>query len=151
MDWTQLIIALLSGTTLGGIVEAIRYRRQNKQLKENEVKKDDVETQREQMNLAEDYMVKMKKLTELNYEATLKNGQDNAAIIQKIDVIAKEQVRLAAEQSRLADEQKAMKKEQDLEREFLNGEFNSFKKKKEAEARRKAAVTKKSQPKPAQA
>ena len=42
MDWTEIIMAVLSGTTVGGVVEAIRYRRQNKSLKENEVKKDDL-------------------------------------------------------------------------------------------------------------
>ena len=37
MDWTAIILALLSGTTVGGVVEAFRYRRENRRLKENEV------------------------------------------------------------------------------------------------------------------
>ena len=154
MDWTPIIIALLSGTSLAGIIEAIRYRRENKKLKENEVKKDDVATQREQMNLADDYKDKVLKLSELSYEATLKNGRDNAAIIEKVDAIAAnqtklaaEQARLAAEQARLADELKEVKQEQGLEREFLNGAYDGFRKKKEAEARRKAAAAKKTQTK----
>ena len=84
MEWTSIILALLSGTTVGGIFEAIRYRRQNKELKMIEVKKADVESQREQMDLASDYLAKVKELSELNYQATLKNGMDNGEIITEI-------------------------------------------------------------------
>ena len=84
MDWTSLILALLSGTTVGGIFEAIRYHRQNKELKMIEVKKADVESQREQMDLASDYLTKVKELSEMNYQATLKNGIDNGEIIAEI-------------------------------------------------------------------
>lgn len=84
MDWTSIIIALLSGTTLGGIVEAIRFRKQTKELKTIEVKKADVESQREQMDLASDYLTKVKELSELNYQATLKNGMDNSKIITEL-------------------------------------------------------------------
>ena len=91
MDWTEIIMAVLSGTTVGGVVEAIRYRRQNKSLKENEVKKDDVETQREQINLADEYLKKVLELSEQNYHAVVSNGRDNKEIIEKIDAVAKEQ------------------------------------------------------------
>lgn len=93
-DLTQVVMTLLGGTTIGGIVAAVRYRRQNKALKENEVKKDDVETQREQMNLAEEYMKKVMELSEMNYQQALKNGNDNENILQKIDVIAEEQANI---------------------------------------------------------
>jgi hypothetical protein len=49
-----------------------------------EVKKADVESQREQMDLASDYLAKVKELSELNYQATLKNGTDNGQIIEEI-------------------------------------------------------------------
>ena len=91
MDWTEIIMAVLSGTTVGGVVEAIRYRRQNKSLKENEVKKDDVETQREQINLADEYLKKVLELSEQNYHAVVSNGRDNKEIIEKIDAVAVEQ------------------------------------------------------------
>ena len=84
-------MAVLSGTTVGGIIEAIRYRRQNKSLKNNEVKKDDVETQREQINLAEEYMKKVMEMSEMNYHAIVSNGQDNERILEKIDAVAEEQ------------------------------------------------------------
>ena len=84
-------MAVLSGTTVGGVVEAIRYRRQNKSLKENEVKKDDVETKREQINLADEYLKKVLELSEQNYHAVVSNGRDNKEIIEKIDAVAVEQ------------------------------------------------------------
>lgn len=84
MDWTSIIIALLSGTTVGGVVEAIRFRKQTRELKTIEVKKADVESQREQMDLASDYLMKVKELSELNYQATLKNGDDNSEIINEL-------------------------------------------------------------------
>lgn len=91
IDFTQVLLAVLSGTTIGGVVEAIRYRRQNKKLKNNEVKKDDVETQREQINLADEYLKKVMELSEMNYQQALKNGTDNENIIKKIDSVAEEQ------------------------------------------------------------
>ena len=91
IDFTQVLLAVLSGTTIGGVVEAIRYRRQNKKLKNNEVKKDDVETQREQINLADEYLKKVLELSEQNYHAVVSNGRDNKEIIEKIDAVAVEQ------------------------------------------------------------
>lgn len=98
-------MAVLSGTTIGGVVEAIRYRRQNKNLKENEVKKDDVETQREQINLAEEYMKKVMDLCEMNYNGIVSNGKDNERILAKIDAVAEEQRHIIA---------------------YLNGDYQAF-------------------------
>lgn len=91
LDLTQILLGLLGSTTLGGIYAAFFYHKQNKTLKDNEVKKDDVETQREQINLAEEYMKKVMELSEMNYQQALKNGQDNENIIKKVDSIAEEQ------------------------------------------------------------
>jgi phosphoenolpyruvate-protein kinase (PTS system EI component) len=91
MELTEILMMLLSGTTVGGIASAIAYRRQNKKLKENEVKKDDVDTQREQINLAEDYMKKVMELSEMNYEQAKKNGTDNEEILKMINAVAEEQ------------------------------------------------------------
>ena len=91
MDLYNILTIILSGTTVGGIASAIVYRRQNKKLKENEVTLSTVEAQREQMNLGEDYIKKVMELSELNYQNTLKNGKDNAVIIEKVDELAAEQ------------------------------------------------------------
>ena len=81
----------MGGTTIGSVFAAVFYWRQNKQLKVNEVKKDDVATQREQINLADEYFQKVMELSEKNYQQAMKNGVDNENIIKKIDAVAEEQ------------------------------------------------------------
>ena len=81
---TEIIMAILGGTSVLGIVQAVRYRKQTKQLKENEVKVSDVETQRQQIDLADEYLKKVMELSEKNYKATLKNGDDNGEIIKEV-------------------------------------------------------------------
>ena len=92
MDWTALIIALLSGTTLGGIVEAIRYRRENKRIKqaetakaENEVKDNETDTQMKQMDMADKYFEGMLKMLEQVKSSTEKSNNNQENIIAKID------------------------------------------------------------------
>ncbi len=112
MDWTQIILGLLGTTTIGGAVTAFIYRRQNKQLKNNEVKKDNVATQIDQINLAEiftqksaDMFKRMEELQEQTYKATLNNGKDNENILRKVDEIAAEQRNIVA---------------------YLNGDYQDF-------------------------
>ena len=105
LDVTQVLLAVLSGTTIGSVVEAVRYWRQNKLLKQNEVKKDDVATQREQINLADEYLQKVMELSEKNYQQAMKNGVDNENIIKKIDAVAAEQRSIVA---------------------YLNGDYQEF-------------------------
>lgn len=112
LDLTQILLGLLGTTSFGGIYAAVQYRKQNKKLKENEVKKDDVETQREQINLADEYMKKVMELSERNYEQAKKNGIDNENILKKIDAVA-------TEQTRLADEQRSIVS-------YLNGGYQAY-------------------------
>ena len=81
---TEIMMALLGGTSVLGIVQAVRYRKQNKALKENEVKLSDVDTQRQQIDLADESLKKVMELSEKNYQATLKNGDDNGEIIREV-------------------------------------------------------------------
>ena len=85
MDWTALIIAILSGTTLSGAIEAIRYRRENKRMKEaeaakveNEVKDNETDTQMKQMNVADKYFEGMLKMLE-----QVKSSQESGNINQQ--------------------------------------------------------------------
>ena len=80
----EILMAVLGGTSVLGIVQAIRYRKQTKKLKENEVKVSDVDTQRQQIDLADEYLKKVMDLSEKNYQATLKNGDDNGEIIREV-------------------------------------------------------------------
>lgn len=74
--WSEIVIALLSGTTLAGIVEAIRYRHENKKLKENEVKVSDVDAQKQEIELAELYKDKVLEMLD-QMAAKQDKGNDN--------------------------------------------------------------------------
>lgn len=85
MDWTALVVALLGGTSLAGIIEAIKYRRENKRLKEaetakaeNEVKDNETDTQMKQMDMADKYFDGMLKMLE-----QVKNSTDNGNVNQE--------------------------------------------------------------------
>ena len=92
MDWMALIVALLSGTTVGSIFEAIRYRRQNKRLKEaeaakaeNEVKDNETDTQIKQMDMADKYFHGMLEMLEQVKNSTENGNLNQERIIDKLD------------------------------------------------------------------
>lgn len=96
MDWTAIIIAILTGGTIGGIAESIRYRRENKRLKqaetakaENEVKDNETDTQMKQMNMADQYFEGMLKMLEQVKSTTEKSNNNQENIIAKIDDVNK--------------------------------------------------------------
>jgi hypothetical protein len=116
MDIPTILTFVFGSTSLVGFVTSLIYRKQNKHLKDNEVKANDAEVvkaqvnmQREQMNLGEDYMKKVMELSEMNYQQSLKNGKDNADIIAKVD--------------RIYTEQKSIV-------EYLNGDYQDYLKRK---------------------
>lgn len=92
MDWMALIVALLSGTTVGSVFEAIRYRRQNKRLKEaeaakaeNEVKDNETDTQIKQMDMADKYFHGMLEMLEQVKHSTENGNLNQEKIIDKLD------------------------------------------------------------------
>lgn len=87
--WTEIIISVLSGTTLAGIVEAVRFRRETKRLKENEAKQSDVETQKQQIDLAELYKDKMLQMLEQLSEKQDKGSDNQDKIMQRLEKLDK--------------------------------------------------------------
>ena len=94
MDWIALIVALLGGTSLAGIVEAIKYRRENKRLKEaetakaeNEVKDNETDTQMKQMDMADKYFDGMLKMLEQVKNSTDNGNVNQEKMISKLDNI----------------------------------------------------------------
>lgn len=133
IDWNSIIITLLGSTSILGFVYAIIYRKQNKQLKENEVKVSDASAQTEQINLGELFMQKsaemfqkMQNLQEETLKATQKNGVDNEDIIKRVEAVVAEQKRIAEVQSTMLEEQKRMADEQSHLVMFVNGEYQDF-------------------------
>lgn len=85
--WTEIIMALLSGTTLAGIVEAVRYRRENKRLKENEVKVSDVDAQRQQIELADLYKDKVLEMLDQVSEKQDRGNDNQDKMLAKLDAM----------------------------------------------------------------
>lgn len=76
--WTSIVIDALSITSIISIIGLIRFWQQNKKLKNNEVKKDDVETQKAEIDLANLYKEEMLKVIQL-----LKDSQSESMGNQK--------------------------------------------------------------------
>lgn len=140
LDWNTIVLTILTVLFSWETFNNIRYRRENKKLKQNEVKTSDANTQTEQINLGElfvqksaEMFTKMQELQEQTLLATKKNGIDNESIIKQINELAKkqseiieEQKRFAEEQARQGDELKRLADEQAHIVQFVNGEYQDF-------------------------
>lgn len=107
-------MGILGGTSVAGVFQAVRYRRQNKAMKNMEVRKTELEEQSERIDLGEKYLEKVMMLTERNFDAINKG---NDALIEKIDTI----------DTRICNIE-----------EFLNGDFKVFMKRKKKQRRKQA-------------
>lgn len=85
MDWNAIIMTLLGGTTVGGIVSAIWYRKQNKTIKQSEATQADVEAQKAQIDLANKYRDEMLNMVNMVKEANEKNFINQDQILKKLD------------------------------------------------------------------
>ena len=84
MDWNAVIIDFLSVTSILSIVGLIRFWRQNKKLKNNEVKKDDVETQKAEIDLANLYKEEMLKVIDLLKSSQSQSNGNQKQILTKL-------------------------------------------------------------------
>ena len=151
ISWNQIILTVIAFLFSWETINNIRYRKENKKLKQNDVKTSDVEAQKAQIELGElftqkaaEMFKKMQELQEQTLLATKKNGIDNESIIKQMDAVIieqkrlfDEQVKIVEEQKRQADELKRLADEQGNIVMFVNGEYqdflrkNGFKKKKQ--------------------
>ena len=76
---------VFGGTSLFCIIEAVRFRKENKTLKKAEASKADVEAQISKMELGDKYLEKVLDLSERSYQATLKNNEDINARFNETD------------------------------------------------------------------
>lgn len=82
MDWTSLIATIVSTGFLISLYEIIRYRKENKKIKESEAELADSNAQERQMDLAEKYLEKVLALTE-------KSSGDSTKILEAIESMDK--------------------------------------------------------------
>lgn len=85
MWWQTIIIDVLSVTSLLSIIAMIRFWKQNKKLKDNEVKVSDINTQKEQMDLITKYRDEMVTMIDLVKKANEKNFYNQDEILAKLD------------------------------------------------------------------
>ena len=85
MEWQSIVIDALSITSILSIIGLIRFLNQNKKLKNNEVKKDDVETQKAEIDLANLYKEEMLKVIQLLKDSQSENSDNQEKMINKLD------------------------------------------------------------------
>lgn len=84
MDWNAIIMMLLGGTTVGGVVSAIWYRKQNKTIKNSEATQADVEAQKSQIDLANKYRDEMLNMVQMVKDANEKNFTNQDEIMRSL-------------------------------------------------------------------
>ncbi len=140
MDWNAIILTVIGVMFSWETYNNIKYRRENKKLKENEVKTSDVDTQKAQIELGDLFLdkskemfQKMQELQEQTLLATKKNGIDNEDIIKQLNEVVAEQKRIAEVQEKQGEEMKRQGEElkrlsegQEHMVSFLNGEYQSY-------------------------
>ena len=85
MDWNSVLIDALSVTSILSIIGLIRFWKQNKKLKNNEVKKDDVETQKAEIELGNLYKEEMLKVIDLLKSSQSESTDNQKKIIDKLE------------------------------------------------------------------
>lgn len=89
MDWNAIIMMLLGGTTVGGVVSAIWYRKQDKTIKESEATQADVEAQKAEIDLANKYRDEMLNMVQMVKDANEKNFTNQDDIIRRLERLDK--------------------------------------------------------------
>lgn len=140
MDWNSIILTVIGVVFSWETWNNVKYRRENKMLKEeevklkkNEVKTSSVDAQKAQIELGDLFMEKsaemfkqMQELQEQTLLATKKNGIDNEDIIKQLNEVISEQKRIAEVQEKQGEELKRLTEGQEHIVSFLNGEYQSF-------------------------
>lgn len=133
MDWNSIILTVIGVVFSWETWNNVKYRRENKKLKENEVKTSSIDAQKAQIELGDLFLEKaagmftqMQELQEQTLLATKKNGIDNEDILKQLSEVITEQKRLAEETARQGEELKRLSESQEHMVAFLNGEYQSF-------------------------
>lgn len=142
MDITAIILAILSGTSIGGIFEAIRYRKQNRQMKENETTQSNVETQKAEIDLAKLYKEEVVKVIELLKENQNENTGNQREMMSKLDKLEKRTDEQDGKLANISERLATVETGQNDIKECLNGTWKAYEQSK-AETKSKPRATKK--------
>lgn len=112
MELSEILNVVFGGTSVVAVIGWLVYRKQNKRLKDNEVKASDVDTQRQQIDLAELYKDKVLELMEQVSTKQDTGNENQQRILDKLDTI---DGRVDKQEARLSDIVT-----------YLNGGFQDF-------------------------
>lgn len=134
MDWQPIIIDVLSVTSILSIIAMVRFWKQNKKLKDNEVKLNDsqvtqsnVETQEKEINLANLYKEEVLKVIKLLKDNQNENTGNQKEILGSLNNLDRRMDRFEV---RLGDIEG-----------YLNGPYHEYLAKQERAANRYEAST----------
>lgn len=85
MDWNAIILAAVAFLFSWETISNIRYRRENKKLKQNEVKTSDVDAQRQEIDLAVHFKEEMLTMMKQMSEKQDGSNDNQQRILMKID------------------------------------------------------------------
>ena len=112
MQLSEILNIIFGGTSVVAVIAWLYFRKENKALKKNEVKVSDVDTQKQQMDLAEMYK---DKVLELIGQVSEKQDSGNANQQKILDKLVTIDERVDKQEARLSDIVT-----------YLNGDFQDF-------------------------
>jgi len=143
MDWTQILITLLTSTTLLGLISFIFYRKENKKLKQQEVQNASVETQSKEIDLGKKYVEESVNIVKGIKSLLETNNADTAAIVAKLSIVEN---RLTDVEKKLSTYNRSIvsyNKRLGIIERFLDGNLEEFAKQEEEAKRAKHPEPKK--------
>ena len=138
MDWGLILGFLFGGTSIAGIITSLIYRKENKELKKNEVKSSSAEVEEKQINndnsqidLGAKFLQQTLEMTEKMKEMILHSDKERDEYWEKQDKSFSELHQsvshIAKTVTKLEKDVKEIKEEQKTEIAFLNGDYRKFK------------------------
>ena len=112
MELSEILNIIFGGTSVVAVIAWLYFRKENKALKKNEVKVSDVDTQKQQIDLAELYKDKVLELIGQVSEKQDSGNANQQRILDKLDTI---DGRVDKQEARLSDIVT-----------YLNGDFQDF-------------------------
>lgn len=154
IDWTTVIVTVLGVVTFESIfkvIDRIRYKKNDKKLRKNEVEKDNVDTDRQQIDLADIFLEKTQKWAEI-----IESGSTKMLEKMEEDKEARDEDwrQLKEDMEGVKNDVSIVKRMQSLQTEYLNGPFREFLREKgklsdeTAQSNEKTAKTKRKRPVP---
>lgn len=125
-DWTTIIVTVLGVVTIESIfkvIDRVRYKKNDKKLRKNEVEKDNVDTDKQQIDLADIFLEKTRKWAEIIESNSTK-------MLEKMeeDKEARDEDwrQLKEDMEGVKSDVAIVKRMQSLQTEYMNGPFREF-------------------------